>query len=283
MIREQNILKSYFEAGDYPTEEQFSDLIDSFVHKNEGSNAITLGCVFVDTIDGDDTTATLESQDNTFKTIDAALQALPAWDTLDNWSIVLVKSGTYEVHATIPRRNLIFHSNQKVVIDMKRDDTVIESAGNDTVRIIFNIPNGTYQHISASPDAHFYTGRLFLGLHCDAVKINNSSSAFNQFAYFNMSLGSYSYGCYMKINVVETNVNFFYTRKFIADTTKVNIDVEIREVLIKEGNETVFFAEDVRHDLKKASITIHTSINLLLTVVCLSYLLRIMKTYISVM
>lgn len=29
------ILKSYFETGDYPTESQFADLIDSFIHKDE--------------------------------------------------------------------------------------------------------------------------------------------------------------------------------------------------------------------------------------------------------
>lgn len=31
-----NILKSYFETGDRPTESQFSDLIDSFLHKDNG-------------------------------------------------------------------------------------------------------------------------------------------------------------------------------------------------------------------------------------------------------
>lgn len=29
------ILKTFFETGDYPTESQFADLIDSFIHKDE--------------------------------------------------------------------------------------------------------------------------------------------------------------------------------------------------------------------------------------------------------
>jgi hypothetical protein len=34
-IRERNKLKSWFQTGDYPTQDQFWDWLDSFVHKSE--------------------------------------------------------------------------------------------------------------------------------------------------------------------------------------------------------------------------------------------------------
>lgn len=40
----RSILKSYFETGDYPTQEQFSDLIDSFFNQsNDGSVTLSVG------------------------------------------------------------------------------------------------------------------------------------------------------------------------------------------------------------------------------------------------
>lgn len=35
MVRTKAQLKTFFETGDYPTEEQFADLIDSFAHVND--------------------------------------------------------------------------------------------------------------------------------------------------------------------------------------------------------------------------------------------------------
>ena len=40
-IQSKDILKSYFETGDKPSEGNFEDLIDSFVHVNSGLEAIT--------------------------------------------------------------------------------------------------------------------------------------------------------------------------------------------------------------------------------------------------
>ncbi|WP_160711306.1 hypothetical protein [Chitinophaga solisilvae] len=39
-IQERNKLKSWFETGDYPTQQQFWDLIDSFFHKQEDTITI---------------------------------------------------------------------------------------------------------------------------------------------------------------------------------------------------------------------------------------------------
>lgn len=44
-IQERNKLKSWFETGDYPTQQQFWDLIDSFIHKQEDP-------IDIDTING---------------------------------------------------------------------------------------------------------------------------------------------------------------------------------------------------------------------------------------
>lgn len=46
MKKSKPILKSYFETGDKPTESQFSDLIDSLVHLDEG--------VFITNVEKDD-------------------------------------------------------------------------------------------------------------------------------------------------------------------------------------------------------------------------------------
>jgi hypothetical protein len=43
MIQDRNTLKSYFEEGSDPTEEQFASLIDSFAHLNEDSAQLGLG------------------------------------------------------------------------------------------------------------------------------------------------------------------------------------------------------------------------------------------------
>jgi hypothetical protein len=36
-VQSRQTIKSWFETGDYPTQEQFNDWIDSFYHKNEDS------------------------------------------------------------------------------------------------------------------------------------------------------------------------------------------------------------------------------------------------------
>lgn len=40
MIRSRNVLKASFETGDFPTEQQCADLIDSFFHKSEDVNSV---------------------------------------------------------------------------------------------------------------------------------------------------------------------------------------------------------------------------------------------------
>lgn len=39
-IRSRNVLKAWFETTDVPTEQQFSDWIDSFFHKSEDVNSV---------------------------------------------------------------------------------------------------------------------------------------------------------------------------------------------------------------------------------------------------
>ena len=39
-IRSRNVLKAWFEDGDFPTGTQFSDFFDSFFHKSEDASAV---------------------------------------------------------------------------------------------------------------------------------------------------------------------------------------------------------------------------------------------------
>ena len=66
-------LKSYFETGDKPTQEEYENVLDSLVHKDDITMVNT---VFIDSSNGDDTTAVIENRNNPFETIDAELQLL---------------------------------------------------------------------------------------------------------------------------------------------------------------------------------------------------------------
>lgn len=267
MIQNRNKLKSYFQVGDFPTEAQFADLIDSFVHKEEDSlsgNALSPKMVFVDTIDGDDTTAAIESSSKPYKTTDAALKALPAWNGQDHWILVLSSSGTYPITTTIPRRNITFTSTQNVVIDIQKEGNITEK-GHNTIpvaHITFDIPNGTYKHTFANNDTFFWTQRIVLNLNFNRIVLNyTGNETYASFAYFNLGAGYQSYGSTMKINVVETNIAFFYGRKFSLDDQVVRLQVEISKVIAKQGNEFIFFREDYRHDLVEANIKVYSFIN----------------------
>lgn len=120
MIQTIDTLKSYFQTGDYPTETQFSDLIDSLVHKNDAS--ILRGTIFIDAVYGDDSTAKIESRTAPFKTIDAAITAYAEVyprenETIDHASLVMqfINHGHYEWNAILPERNIIINSSYYAV------------------------------------------------------------------------------------------------------------------------------------------------------------------------
>ncbi|WP_420571858.1 hypothetical protein [Kordia sp.] len=267
MIQDKNTLKSYFEIGDFPTEAQFADLIDSFVHIEEGNtngNAVSPKTIFINTLDGDDITATTESSSKPFKTIDAALEALPAWDGEDHWVLVLISAGTYIITKAIPRRNITFSSSQKVSINIQQEGNITQKGHNTSplARITFDIPFGTYTHTFSNKETFFWSQRISLHLNFDRIQLNYTGNEnYTSFAYFNLGAGYQSYGSIMKINVVETNIAFFYGRKFSPDTENVRLQVEIGRVIIKQGNEFAFFREDYRYDLVEAAIKVHSFIN----------------------
>jgi len=267
MIQNRNILKSYFQVGDFPTESQFAELIDSFVHLEEDSsqgNAISPKMIFINTQEGDDATAAIESSSQPFKTIDAALQALPAWDGEDHWILVLVSAGTYPMTKAIPRRNITFTSTQKVVIELQQEGNITEK-GHNTIaiaRITFDIPYGTYKHTFSNKETFFWTQRIVLNLNFDRVELNYTGNEnYTSFAYFNLGAGYQSYGGTIKINIVETNIQFFYGRKFSNDTESTRLQVTIGKVIATQGNEFTFFTEDYRYSLVEATITIYSFIN----------------------
>ena len=267
MIQNIDILKSYFEVGDFPSEAQFADLIDSFVHKDEGNstgNTISPKMIFINTQEGDDATAAIESSSQPFKTIDAALQALPAWDGEDHWILVLTSAGTYTVTKAIPRRNITFSSTQKVFIELQQEGNITEK-GHNTIpvaHITFDIPHGTYKHTFSNKETFFWTQRIVLNLNFDRIQLNYTGSEnYTSFAYFNLGAGYQSYGSVMQINTVETNIPFFYGRKFSPDTESTRLQVIIGKVIATQGNEFTFFTEDYRHDLVEASIKVYSFSN----------------------
>ncbi|MEM6685399.1 MAG: hypothetical protein AAF617_06340 [Bacteroidota bacterium] len=268
MIQDKNTLKTYFETGDFPTQEQFRDLIDSLAHVEgstaSGTNAIVPNTIFVNTTGGDDTNAAIESSSQPFQTIDAALQALPVWDGADHWTIVLTSAGTYTVSTIIPRRNITFTSEQKVTFEMNLEGNITEE-GHHTVpvaHISFYMPLGTYAHTFTSNTTRLFTERTTLNFNCDQILINYTGSEnYTTSAYFNLGAGYQSYGGVIKVNSVETNIQFFYGRKFSNDTENTKLEVEINKVTIKPGNDLTFFLEDYRYNLAEANIKIHSFVN----------------------
>lgn len=183
MKQDRTILKSYFEVGDFPTEAQFADLIDSFVHKDESSSAITIGSVFIDAINGDDTTAKIESKSRPFKTIDAALTAYnsekPRTDnTIDHPYLVihLINDGIYPWNILIPERNIIIESAYyKATVDFSNNPNLIlnESAGLPFTVIV----NGKFLTIKNHSENLIAHGKMNFYGECDTIDTRRAGFA----------------------------------------------------------------------------------------------------------
>lgn len=271
MIQDKHTLKTYFQTGDFPTQDEFGHLIDSLAHVEDVTSgtggavsAISPKMIFVDTNSGDDTNAAIESSSQPFQTIDAALVALPAWDGADHWTIVLTSSGTYPVSTIIPRRTITFASTQKVTMEMNLEGNITQEGHNTSpiAHITFDMPLGVYKHTLSSNNTYFFTERVTLNLHFDQILLNYTGSEnYTSFAYFNLGGGYQSYGGVIKVNSIETNIQFFYGRKFSNDSENTQLHVEINKVTIKQGSEFTFFREDFRHNLAEANIKIHSFTN----------------------
>jgi len=147
-------LKSYFETGDKPTQAEYEDVLDSLVHEDDLKTILLENTVFVDTQNGDDSTAKISSIRKPFQTIDAAITAFEtekprqgdATDVTHPFlNIQLISNGVYEINGRLPQRNIRFESKEVCTIDVSNNSNeylnLVEA--NTHYKYIFSLPNGT--------------------------------------------------------------------------------------------------------------------------------------------
>lgn len=152
MKQSLEILKSYFETGDKPTQAQYEDVFDSLVHRDEVEE--TSGkTVFISAASGNDVTAEMGNKRKPYMTIDAAIAAFEAENpregdltSLDHefLTIELISEGTYEINELLPQRNIQFKSDKACTIDFSNNTneyfhTRVEDVNN---KYIFSLPKG---------------------------------------------------------------------------------------------------------------------------------------------
>jgi len=151
MKQSLEILKSYFETGDKPTQAQYEDMFDSLVHRDEIET--TTNTVFVSTTKGNDVTAKIGDPRKPFLTIDEAITAFGAESprvgdltSLDHpfLNIQLLSEGTYEINTQLPQRNIHFKSTEICTIDFSNNTNqylnVLVAGTYHTYK--FSLPNG---------------------------------------------------------------------------------------------------------------------------------------------
>lgn len=94
------------------------------------------GVIFISSTLGDNVTALLENRNKPFSTIDAAITAIP--NDGKNWTL-WVLNGTQTISTVLPDRNLIFYSNESVILNINASYAL----NNNTVRYVFDFPYGT--------------------------------------------------------------------------------------------------------------------------------------------
>ena len=129
MKQSLEILKSYFETGDKPTQTQYEDVFDSLVHRDE-VEVISGKTVFVSAASGNDVTAEMGNKRKPYITIDAAIAAFEAENpregdltSLDHEFLIieLISEGTYEINELLPQRNIHFKSDEVCTIDFSNN------------------------------------------------------------------------------------------------------------------------------------------------------------------
>ncbi|WP_298426884.1 hypothetical protein [uncultured Kordia sp.] len=187
MIQNIDILKSYFEAGDFPTEAQFADLIDSFVHKEKDGSSTFIGTVFIDVVNGDNASAKIESRANPFKTIDAAITTFNEQNPRENATInhpylvlKFVNEGVYEWNTLIPERNIIIDTeNYSVTIDFSNN---LNAHLNETIGNMFNfIIKGEFLTLKNHSENFIAHGNMNFYGFCDVIDTRrNGFGGFSQ-------------------------------------------------------------------------------------------------------
>lgn len=176
MKQSLEILKSYFETGDKPTQAQYEDMFDSLVHRDEIET--TINTVFVSTTKGNDVTAKIGDPRKPFLTIDEAVTAFVAENpregdltSLDHafLNIHLLSEGTYEINALLPNRNVRFESEQVCTIDFSNNtNTNINTlVANVHHKYIFKLPKG---RILNNSENRIYGDYLFFEGEFDVIE-----------------------------------------------------------------------------------------------------------------
>jgi hypothetical protein len=153
MKKSLETLKSYFKTGDKPTQENYEDLLESLVHKNDLLTSAIENTVFIDSQDGDDTTAEIGNIIKPYLTIDAAVTAFelanPRQGDIDNLdhpflNIQLISDGTYEINEQLPQRNIRFESKEACTIDFSNNTNEYFNVlvAGTYHKYIFSLPNG---------------------------------------------------------------------------------------------------------------------------------------------
>ncbi len=115
MKKSRTVLKSYFETGDKPTEPQFSDLIDSLVHLDDG--------VYVTNVEKDDSgNQVISLSDNTSITIEK-----PQNDSVQDNKIRVIDLGRIRLYddSPVPEQLIRVLNSMDPPIVIKEDEIVV--------------------------------------------------------------------------------------------------------------------------------------------------------------
>lgn len=134
-------LKSYFEAKDTPIQQNFEDLIDSYVHQNEATTTINFPNTVYLASWGDDVAGSITAF-HPFKTAEGLFSALPQDNNI--WTIVLLSDMVIDVE--IPKRNLVFYTEKNYKLTLSNTEMVYNGGSSETLTTInFQLPNGTLE------------------------------------------------------------------------------------------------------------------------------------------
>ena len=125
MKQDKDTIRSYFETGDKPTQEHYYDTWDSFWHKDELLGTIP-NAVFIDAVNGNDSTGTFKAEAEPFKTFSSAMAALPVDDGTPMF--VFIKNGLV-IDGVIPNRNLYIISLNGGHLDFNYSGNIYDNTG----------------------------------------------------------------------------------------------------------------------------------------------------------
>ncbi|WP_046755247.1 hypothetical protein [Kordia jejudonensis] len=256
MKQSLEILKSYFETGDKPTQAEYEDVFDSLVHRDEMET--TTNTVYVSATNGNDVTAQIGEPRKPFLTIDEAIAAFESeypregdLTSLDHpfLTIKLLTDETYEINALLPQRNIRFESKASCTIDFSNNTNEyfhnrVEDVYN---KYVFSLPNGRLLNNSENT---FLGGTLYFEGEFDVIETYGAPySNFNK-GFISANQINVTYNLLKGSGVAFTALGINSINYFNGNIESVGADLMVHN----EGRGTCYFDFDVAEGTHKVSL-----------------------------